>query len=302
MDWAREGLTWPHRDRSRFVRVADQPWHVQWWPHAANPDQAIVLVHGTAASTHSWRDVAALLAARHTVVAVDLPGHGFSARTTAAHGSLEGMARGLLAVLQQLRLRTVCVVGHSAGAAIAVQMAIDDPGTVQAVMGLNPALMPLQGWAAHVFTPTARVLSAHPMMAAMVSWQAAQPWMVQRLLDSTGSRLDAQGVALYRRLVADSDHVAGVLEMTARWDLSGLLARLPRLQRPVTLVTTAGDLTVPPASAQKAAQRLPHAQLIALEHGGHLAHEEEPQSFAHRIDQWAQSLAVGVTTPSCAAI
>ena len=290
MDWSRDGLTWPHRDRSQFVRVDDQPWHVQLWPHAQPQHSAIVLIHGTGSSTHSWRDVAALLASRYTVVAVDLPGHGFSARTRPGDGSLEGMARGALALLRQLQIHTLFAVGHSAGAAIAAQMALDAPDRVQAVMGLNPALMPLQGWAAHVFSPTARLLSAHPMMASIVSWQAAQPWMVQRLLESTGSHLDAQGVALYRRLVADTDHVAGVLEMTARWDLSSLLSRLPQLQQPVTLVTTAHDRTVPPTSAQSALQLLPQAKLLALPQGGHLAHEEDPQAFAHRIDQWIQSL------------
>jgi len=200
------------------------------------------------------------------------------------------MARRALALLRQLQIHTLFAVGHSAGAAIAAQMALDAPDRVQAVMGLNPALMPLQGWAAHVFSPTARLLSAHPMMASIVSWQAAQPWMVQRLLESTGSHLDAQGVALYRRLVADTDHVAGVLEMTARWDLSSLLSRLPQLQQPVTLVTTAHDRTVPPTSAQSALQLLPQAKLLALPQGGHLAHEEDPQAFAHRIDEWIQSL------------
>ncbi len=293
MDWAREGLSWPHRERSRFIRVADHPWHVQLWPHPQSPRRAVVLIHGTGSSAHSWREVAPHLAHRYTVVAMDLPGHGFSARTSPAEGSLEGMARGLLALLRELQMDTVWVVGHSAGAAIAAQMALDDPSRVHGVMGLNPALMPLRGWAAHVFSPAARALSAHPLMAAALSWQAAQPWMVQRLLDSTGSRLDAHGVALYRQLVADTDHVAGVLEMTARWDLSALLTRLPQLQRPVTLVTTAHDRTVPPSSAQSALQRLPQAKLQALDRGGHLAHEEAPLAFARTIDLWVQTLTAG---------
>jgi magnesium chelatase accessory protein len=69
-----------------------------------------------------------------------------------------------------------------------------------------------------------------------------------------------------------------------------LLSRLPQLQQPVTLVTTAHDRTVPPTSAQSALQLLPQAKLLALPQGGHLAHEEDPQAFAHRIDEWIQSL------------
>ena len=64
----------------------------------------LLLVHGTAAATHSWRDLAPLLARRFTVVAPDLPGHGFSGSPGRGGLSLPGMAGALRALLDALRL------------------------------------------------------------------------------------------------------------------------------------------------------------------------------------------------------
>ncbi|MEY2735806.1 MAG: hypothetical protein RLZ58_1215, partial [Pseudomonadota bacterium] len=68
LQWDRDGLDWPHRARSRFVGAAGLRWHVQRFgtgapvatsgaaPGAATQAK-VLLVHGTGASTHSWRDV-----------------------------------------------------------------------------------------------------------------------------------------------------------------------------------------------------------------------------------------------------
>ena len=84
MDWQRDGPSWPHHERSRFVIAAGQRWHVQQWPAPAPGAPTLLLLHGTGASTHSWRDLAPLLAQHAGVIAVDLPGHGFSAPGHAA--------------------------------------------------------------------------------------------------------------------------------------------------------------------------------------------------------------------------
>ena len=72
LDWALENSTWPHAEISRFHQVGGLRWHVQ----QMGEGPPILLIHGTGASTHSWRDLAPLLAERFTVIAADLPGHG----------------------------------------------------------------------------------------------------------------------------------------------------------------------------------------------------------------------------------
>ena len=292
LDWQRDGPTWPHAERSRFVDAAGQRWHVQHWPHAGAP--LLLLLHGTGASTHSWRDLAPRLAARFALVAVDLPGHGFSGPARRGAAGMTGMAEGLTALLQVLGARPAAVVGHSAGAAIAARMALDDPTDAAAqrpLIGLNAALLPLAGLAGTLFAPAAKLLALNPLAPRFFAWQAADPRVLARLLHGTGSRLNAEGVALYRRLVASPGHVAGALAMMAQWDLPALAAQLPKLRAPLHLVVGEGDATIPPVDAERVQARVAGCTVDRLPGLGHLAHEEDPQAVAALISALLGSLA-----------
>ncbi|MCU0763025.1 MAG: alpha/beta fold hydrolase [Hydrogenophaga sp.] len=287
MEWTRDGSHWPHRDRSRFVQAAGLRFHVQVFPGPANDAPVAVLLHGTGASTHSWRDLAPLLARHCTVVVPDLPGHAFTGMPAQGAGSaqlsLPGMARAVAALLTSLQLAPVLLVGHSAGAAVAIRMALDGLATPQRIVGINAALLPLGGLAGQWFSPAAKVMAALPLVPRLFAWRARSPAVLDRLLGSTGSRLDAAGRALYHQLVSDPDHVAGALAMMANWDLPQLARDLPRLTTRLDLIVGARDQTVPPDDARRALDMLghtAHGALHALPGLGHLAHEEAPAEVA----------------------
>jgi magnesium chelatase accessory protein len=243
----------------------------------------LLLVHGTGAATHSWRDLAPLLAEHFTLVAPDLPGHGFS-QTPAVRGlSLPGMADTLKALLDQLQTPPELVLGHSAGAAILARMCLDAAISPKALISLNGALLPLGGLAGHWFSPAAKLLAANPLVPQLLARQADSPRAVQRLVDSTGSRLDARGLELYRRLMSTPGHVAATLKMMANWDLAPLVRDLPRLRTPLVLVVAERDGTVRPAEASRVRALIPTAETIHLPGLGHLAHEERPRLVADLV-------------------
>lgn len=290
MDWQREGPGWPHHERSRFVTAAGQRWHVQQWSAPAAHAPTLLLLHGTGASTHSWRDLAPLLARQAGVIAVDLPGHGFSGPAgRGAHGdgaTLPGMAHGVRALLAAIGAAPHWLVGHSAGAAIAVRMALDDPAGLHGIVSLNGALLPLHGLAGQFFSPMAKLLALNPLVPRFFAWRAADPVALRRLIGSTGSTLDAEGEALYRRLVTDPDHVAGALAMMAGWDLDMLQSALPRLAVPLHQISGERDRTVPPAYASRVQQLLAPAAAgtsTTLAGLGHLAHEEQPRAVVEHL-------------------
>ena len=64
MDWQRDSEDWPHRERSRFTQAGGLTWHVQVFENTDANAPVVLLLHGTGASTHSWREVAPLLVAR----------------------------------------------------------------------------------------------------------------------------------------------------------------------------------------------------------------------------------------------
>jgi alpha/beta hydrolase fold len=89
----------------------------QWGDRSAS--DAWVLVHGITSSSLSWIRVAPRLAERARVIAVDLKGHGDSARPTVGY-RLADQADEVAGLIKALGVRSIRLVGHSWGGAIAV--------------------------------------------------------------------------------------------------------------------------------------------------------------------------------------
>jgi magnesium chelatase accessory protein len=277
--WERERRTWPNQERSRFVQAGGLRWHVQL--EGSGP--VMLLIHGTGASTHSWRKVMPLLAEHYRVLAVDLPGHGFTDSAPDARMSIGGMGDSLAALLRALEVDVRYAVGHSAGAVILCRMALEGHITPRVLVSENGAFVPPAGAAGRLFSPIARFMASGPLVPRLLSWGAHNPANVARMIAGTGSHLDAEGIDLYSRLVREPRHVAGALAMMANWDLYGFERELPKLTTPLALIVAQNDRAVPPRQAEWVKQRVVTAEIHRLAGLGHLAHEEDPPRVAREI-------------------
>ena len=288
LNWERYGHDWPNREASRFVRASGMQWHVQ----VMGEGPALLLLHGTGASTHSWARLMPLLASGFTVVAPDLPGQGFTQAPPSEFLSLPGMARAITGVLRELDIAPDVAVGHSAGAAVAIQMTLSRQITPRAIVSLNGALLPLGGMAGQIFAPLAKLFTVMPFVSELFSRRARDPQAIERMIEQTGSTLDARGIELYRRLASNPAHVAAALGMMANWDLRSFAAALPRLKVPLTLVVGSQDRTIPPSQAERVHEMLPQSTIVTLPGLGHLAHEERPEECAEIIRNAARDAGV----------
>jgi magnesium chelatase accessory protein len=288
LSWATDGRDWPNREASQFIQADGLRWHVQ----RMGEGPVLLLLHGTGASTHSWRALAPLLARRFTVVAPDLPGHGFTETPPDKLLTLPGMARGIGALLRVMDLRPAMAAGHSAGAAVIIRMTLDQTIMPDGLVSLNGALLPFRGVIGQFFSPLAKLLFLNPFVPRMFARRAADPSAVRRLIANTGSQIDETGAELYGRLVGSASHVGAALGMMANWDLEPLVHDLPKLRVPLLLVTGGGDLTISSEQAFKVRDRLPSAQVKYLRGLGHLAHEERPDDIARIMTWFAASLHV----------
>ena len=283
-DWATDGKDWPNRETSRFVRAGGYEWHVQ----QMGSGPLCLLIHGTGAATHSWRDVMPLLAKHYTVVAVDLPGHGFT-KGSGKSPTLEGMAGSVAALLDELTITPDIIVGHSAGVAIAAQLMLDRNLRIP-LIGFTPALMPFPGLAARIFPTLAKILFTNPFVGVIFSRMAQAPGQTAKFLArSTGSCIDAAGATYYTALFSKSGHCDGAVRMMANWRLEGLGARLGDLASPVLLVSAAKDAAIPKAAVLQAAALIPNCKVQEMPELGHLAHEEDPEQAARIVLEFAKA-------------
>lgn len=282
-DWATDGKDWPNRRASSFVRAGGYEWHVQMM--GSGP--VCVLIHGTGAATHSWRDMMPLLAKQYTVVAMDLPGHGFT-KGSGQRPTLEGMATSVAALLVELKLAPALVVGHSAGVAIGAQLLLDRKWQIP-LIGFTPALMPFPGLAARLFPQLAKMLFTNPFVSIIFSRMAQAPGQTAKFLArATGSNIDTAGAKYYTRLFSKSGHCDGAIRMMANWRLENLRDHLSKLTSPTLLIRASQDSAIPKAAVEDAAALIPECTLEVMEKLGHLAHEEDPKLATDIITRFAK--------------
>ncbi|RGP41338.1 Pimeloyl-(acyl-carrier protein) methyl ester esterase [Altererythrobacter insulae] len=285
LSWQRDGRNWPHRECSDFIQADDLRFHVQ----RMGEGPALLLLHGTGASAHSWHRVMPLLAKDYTVVAPDLPLHAFTGgEPVSRRAALSGMVRAIAALLQELQIAPAAIVGHSAGAAIALEMArVGIVPQTTTIIGFNPALTPFPGAAAQVFPGLAKLLLLNPFVPKVFSGVSRFAGDPKRFLErSTGSQTDPVSLQCYAKMFANSNHARGALAMMAHWDLETFSKQLGEIANPIQLIHSRGDLAVPLGSVEGAAARLPNARLDVWDGLGHLAHEESPHRAAQTIAQF----------------
>lgn len=277
---------WPNAPHSSFITAAGLRWHVQ----RAGTGPVVLLVHGTAGASHTWRDVFPRVAAWADTIAIDLPGHGFTTGATADQLSLAGMGDALRTLLRTLGVQPVVAAGHSAGVAVLLHLARDPSVAAQAIVGVNSALVSLNPLG-QLFLPFSRALADWTPLRAMVGALMESGDIARMLLRTTGTTLDAAQEARYVSLLTNEERVSAALRMMSRWDLPALLETFPQLTLPVTLVHSRNEPWVPWADLMEATRALPRRAIVDVTPAGHLIPDEQPQRLAEIIGAVAASLA-----------
>ncbi|MCB1456280.1 MAG: alpha/beta fold hydrolase [Nitratireductor sp.] len=275
-DWGTDGANWPNRSASRFITAGGLTWHVQEMGPANAP--IFLLLHGTGAASHSFRDLMPILSRHWRVIVPDLPGHGFTTGGQSRDLTLPGMANCVAALLLAMDARPARCAGHSAGAAILLQLSLTGKLPGAELYGLNSALEPIRGNA--LLSPMAKLLFHNPLTSRLVSLQARVTGITDRLLEATGSQIDAAGRECYAMLMRHPSHVNGAIGMMAKWELNDLVRRFGDVSAAVTLIAASDDPMVPSQVSRKASTLIPGCRLVSVDHGGHLLHEVDPQLTA----------------------
>jgi len=120
----------PHPEHSWFTCINGVRVHYQ---EAGDEDApAIVLIHGFISSTLIWSDVfLPLAAAGFRVIAIDMPGYGYSDKPADGQYTIDWQAHTIVSLLDRLEIDTATIVGASYGGAVAATIALDYPERVE---------------------------------------------------------------------------------------------------------------------------------------------------------------------------
>ncbi|MFI5729100.1 alpha/beta fold hydrolase [Kribbella sp. NPDC051587] len=122
----------------KFVQTGDLQTRYDEWGTTGSP---IVLVHGAAESVETWSALVPELARTHRVYAYDITGYGYSERK--APYTIEHLAAQLLGFLDAMKLTKPVLVGHSLGAGVVAEAALEQPAKIGGIMFLDGDALPL---------------------------------------------------------------------------------------------------------------------------------------------------------------
>jgi pimeloyl-ACP methyl ester carboxylesterase len=264
----------------------------------AGEGPTVVLIHGIAGSSTTWRGVMPALAEHYTVIAPDLLGHGQSAKPRGDYslGAYASGVRDLLTVLGQDR---VTVIGHSLGGGVAMQFAYQFPERVQRLVlvasgGLGKEVSPLLKAVtlpgAEYVLPVLlhrriREMGELPgSLASRVGWRPSDT--LAEVWRSYTTLTDRRGQQAFIHTVRAVIDVAG--QRVSAHDRLYLAQALPTL-----IVWGDRDRIIPVAHAHRAAEAMPGARLEILEGAGHFLPWRDADRFLPILEDFLKS-----TTPA----
>ena len=295
MDWNKEKFDWPHHNLSNFVISGPHTWHIQDTDKIyrnKNKSPVLLFIHGAGASTHSWRLILDHLKKRFRVILIDLPGHGFTKLGKKNRSSLEFITEDLELLLIKLNLKPDLVIGHSAGSAVALNLALSKKINFKGILCLNGALGNFTGMAGFLYPLLAKFLAMSPLTVPFFTSLYSSKSQVEKFLNLTGSKISSEGILYYRKLISDKKHVEGTLAMMSQWNLNQLILRWKQIEIPVCLIVGENDNIVQNNDNLKASKEIPKAKFIVNPNQGHLMHEEDPELISNQIQSFYNEIQV----------
>jgi pimeloyl-ACP methyl ester carboxylesterase len=245
---------------------------------------AVVLVHGLAGSSTTWREVMPTLASGHTVIAPDLLGHGESAKPRGDY-SLGAHASGVRDLLVALGIERATFVGHSLGGGIAMQLAYQYPQRAERLVLVASGGL---GKEVNLLLRAVALPGSELVMPVLLSGQ------MHRAFDAVGELLGRLGLKLSVRQKEIWKSYTGLSEVggrtafihTVRSVIDPMGQRVSAHDRlylaaevPTLVVWGTGDQIIPVEHAYAAHALMPGSRLQVIEGAGHFLPFENAPAF-----------------------
>jgi pimeloyl-ACP methyl ester carboxylesterase len=252
--------------------------------------EALLLIHGMAGSSETWRGVIPQLSRKYRVVAPDLLGHGKSDKPRGDY-SLGAFAVWLRDLLDELGISRATIVGQSLGGGVAMQFVYQHPDYCQRLVLISSGgLGPDVGW-------TLRLLSAP---GAELILPAIAPPPVLTVGNKLRSWFSAAGLqsprgaeiwSAYSSLSDAKTRQAFLRTLRSVVDPRGqAVSALNRLhltsELPVMVIWGDQDRIIPVAHGYALHEARPGSRLEVLEGVGHFPHVERPSDVVDLIDDF----------------
>jgi pyruvate dehydrogenase E2 component (dihydrolipoamide acetyltransferase) len=262
--------------RSTSVEVNGRP--IRYLQMGEAGGLPILLIHGFGGDLNNWLFNQPVLSQKHTVYALDLPGHGGSSKEV-GNGDIAAMTAAVIGFLNAVGVARAHLVGHSLGGGIALNAALEHPSRVATLTLISPVGLGADVDASYIqdFIQAERRKEMKNVLGRLF----AKPEIV-------GTEM-INNVLKYKRLEGVKTALSTVAQAIHRGNKQALVLRerLSELNAPTQVIWGEKDSILPAAQASG----LPSAISVHLLSGaGHMAHMEQPQEVNKLIERLVSSV------------
>jgi pimeloyl-ACP methyl ester carboxylesterase len=274
-----------HPPTGRFIEVDGVKLH--YLERGDGPP--VVLLHGNGAIARDFEGSGVIdrLAARHRVIAFDRPGFGYSERPRKRIWTPHTQAALLVRALARLDVQQPVVVGHSWGALVALQLAVDFPQCTRGLVLVSGFYFPTWRADGFLLSPPAIPVLGDLMrytISPLISRLIARPMMRKMFAPRSISPRFESAVPLPLMLRPSQLRAAAEESGLMSWAAAALKDSYRTLTIPVTITAGVGDRVV---DLQRQALRLhreiPHSRLRTQAGAGHMLHYAAPHVVVEAV-------------------
>lgn len=264
----------------QFVVVDGLSVHYQTWgdPGADPTGAPILLLHGFASSSLEFFRLVPVLAPRRSVIAIDLVGFGFSERVPepGPYFSHQGEAAIVSAVLDDLGVRRVDIVGASYGGAIAGQIALDDPSLVRRLVFMDAQIYMEGGGGGQLVARLPFGINRALTWLTLGGGPLTSRLFELACYDAAVCLGDGDLIETLRPPTQIRGNVESLIAFSRSPQLQRLPADVGSITQPALVIWGEHDAIIPPADGERLARDLPNARLEWIGDAGHVPHIERP--------------------------
>ena len=251
--------------------------------HGPADAETLILSAGLGGSGAYWNPNLDILSERYRVITYDQRGSGRSDRDLPEAESVERMAKDVLGLMDGLGIERAHFLGHAAGAAIGLVLALEVPHRLGGLVLVN-------GWA----TPDPHFLRCFEVRLMLLrscgprAWLKAQPIFLfpAEWSSSHDDRIEAE-LGAQESDFQGSENLEKRVAALKHFDVD---ARLAEISIPVLALATADDMLVPAHCSRRLAEHIPDAALAVMDTGGHACNVTDPDGFNRIVLGWLAGL------------
>jgi pimeloyl-ACP methyl ester carboxylesterase len=260
--------------QDKFVTVNGQTIHYL----QQGSGKPLVLVHGFAGSTYTWRKLIPLLADHYTVYALDLLGFGLSDKPVDGNYDLDSQGKLVIGFMDALHIPHATLAGHSMGGVVVGYAALDAPSKVDALVLVSPGFYGkgMPGFLRYLFFPLDRIM-ARQFYKKSVRAASLKPSFYNKAL-VTDELIDAY--LLPAKTPHAADALARMMTSAGAGPYEGLAEKIAA---PCLLVWGDHDVNNLPRDGERLNRELKRSRLVNIAECGHYVQEEKPEELARAI-------------------